>query len=278
MAEDTRHEIAKKKVVYEIPGAEAVIVRRDEVYRVTGAGPLTMDLYYPPGATPGVRHPAIVIVLGFSGARTPNPLGCPFKEMEWSISWGRLIAASGIVAIVYANREPEPDLQALLQHVRRHAEALGIDERRIGLLATSGNVPLALSMLMQERDRLACAVLGYGFMLDLDGSTGVAEAAAQWGFANASAGRLVDDVPQRVPLLVVRAGQDHFPHVNASIDRFMGKALERNLPVTLVNHSAGPHSFDLLDDSGTSRAIIRQMLAFMLQHLAAESPSAPRAR
>jgi hypothetical protein len=272
VAEDTRHEIATKKVVYEMPGTEAVTVRRDEVYRATGAGPLTMDLYYPPGAGTGARHPAIVIVLGFSGARTPNPLGCSFKEMEWSISWGRLIAASGIVAIVYANREPEADAQALLHYIREHAEALSIDQRRVGLFATSGHVPLALWLLMQERNHLACAVLGYGFMLDPDGSAGVAEAAAQWGFV-ASAGKSVDDLPEDVPLLVVRAGQDQFPQVNATIDRFVGTALERNLPVTLVNHATGPHSFDLLDDSDRSRAIIRQMLAFMRQCLQVASPS-----
>ena len=192
--------------------------------------------------------------------------------MEWSISWGRLIAASGIVAIIYANREPESDGLALLQYVREQAEVLGIDEHRVGLLATSGNVPLALSLLMHERDRLACAVLACGFMLDLDGSAGVAEAAAQWGFANASAGASVDDLPQDVPLLVVRAGQDQFPHVNATIDRFIGKALDRNLPVTLVNHATGPHSFDLFDDSDRSRAVIAQMLAFMQHSLHVAPP------
>src|SRR2546426_6961096 len=53
------------------------------------------------------------------------------------------------------------------------------------LFRSSGNVPNALSVLMQSgQDYLKCAVLCYGFMLDLGGSTAVADAAKQVGFVN----------------------------------------------------------------------------------------------
>ena len=104
-------------------------------------------------------------------------------------------------------------------------------------------------------------------MLDLDGSTDIADAARTYGFPNPCAGKTVADLPQDTPLFIVRAGQDHFPHLNEAIDRFMVKALMRNLPVTLTNHRDGPHSFDTLHDSETSREIIRQILAFMRFHL-----------
>ena len=156
MSESTeRHPIAMKKVVYRIPGMESAVVRRDAPFG-TGADGVTMDRYYPLDAAHGARLPAVIVVLGYP-PRTPNPLGCQFKEMEWSVSWGQLIAASGMVAIFYTNREPEADLCALLHHVRQNAESLGIDERRIGLLATSGNAPVALSTLMQEARCLKCA-------------------------------------------------------------------------------------------------------------------------
>ena len=185
-----------------------------------------------------------------------------------SVSLGELAAASGIVAIVYTNREPVADIQALLQHVQANAAMLGVDGRRIGLWATSGSVPLALSVLMQEgRNRLKCAVLGYGFMLDLDGATGVAEASAKWGFVNPAAGKSVDDLPDHVPLFVVRAGREQFPHLNGAIDAFVLNALARNLPVTCVNHPDGPHAFDLFHDSEATREIITQMLRFMQFHL-----------
>ena len=185
-----------------------------------------------------------------------------------SVSWGQLAAASGLVAIAYANREPAADLDSLIQHVRQNAPALGIDANRIGVFACSGNVPLALWALMQEgRDFLKCAALLYGFMLDLDGATGVAEAAQTFRFSNPNAGKSIDDLPPAVPLFIVRAGQEQFPHLNDSIDRCLAQALTRNRPITFVNHATGPHAFDLLQDSETSREIIRQVLNFLRSQL-----------
>ena len=60
------------------------------------------------------------------------------------------MAASGLVAIAYTNREPAADLHTLLDYVRQNSESLGIDETRIGLWSSSGNVPLALSVLIHE--------------------------------------------------------------------------------------------------------------------------------
>ena len=261
-----------------VAGSEGVIVERDLPFHVGEHGSLVMDVYRPPDAASSVARPAVIIVAGFSGAK-PGPLGCAFKDMEWSVCWGRLIAASGMTAIFYTNREPVADLRALLAHVRGNAAALGVDPDRLGLFAMSGNTPVALAALMEEGregrerpegregqddgKRLRCAVLSYGFTLDLDGATAVADASAQWGFVNAAAGKDAGDLPSAVPLLVVRAGQDQFAGLNAALDRFVAKALERNLPLTLVNHPTGSHSFDLLDDTDASRIVIRQMLAFL---------------
>jgi hypothetical protein len=257
-----------KRVLYHPAGVDAVTIQRDVAYRATDAGALTMDLYHPAGAAIGGRSPAVVIVAGFPDPGVERSVGCKFKEMESCISWGRLMAASGCVAITYTNREPAADLHALLEHIRQNAASFGIDENRVGVWASSGNVPLALSALMQDAGKsLKCAVLCYGYMLDLDGGTGVAEAATQWRFVNASAGKSVDDLPQDLPLFIVRAGQDAMPGLNDALDRFLAHALTRNLPVTLTNHRTGPHAFDLSDDSETCREIIRQVLAFMRFHL-----------
>jgi acetyl esterase/lipase len=177
-----------------------------------------------------------------------------------------------MVAITYANREPMADLHALIDHVRQNARLLGIDSDRIGVWASSGNVPLALSLLMQrEHVHPKCAVLCYGYMLDLDGATGVADAAGLFKFTNPNGGQSADDLALHLPLFIARAGADQMPHLNASIDRFVAAALARNLPITVTNHSTGPHAFDLFDDSATSRAVIRQILVFLRFHLLARA-------
>lgn len=264
------HDITKKRVVYQIPGIDAVTIRRDVEYRVTDAGVLTMDLYYPPDSKSEARIPAVVFVSGYPDPGFQKMVGCKMKEMESYISWGQLAAASGLVAITYTNREPVTDIHALLQYVRQNAAVLGIDENRIGVWACSGNVPLALSVLMQEdREYLKCAVLCYGCMLDLDGYTHMAEASKMWGFVNPCAGKSVEDLPHDIPLFIARAGQDEMPHLNETLDRFLAKAVTCNLPTTFVNHPEAPHAFDVSHDSEASREIIRQILAFMQFHLLA---------
>jgi hypothetical protein len=261
-------DLAKMTVLYTIPGVETVTVRRDEPYRMTESGPLTLDVYSPPDAAIGARLPAVLIVYGYSDAGFPNVFGMKFKDVGFTVSWAKLIAASGMVAILYSNREPVEDLESVLEYVRAHAARLGIDESRIGLWAGSGNVPLALWLLMQrERTYVKCAVLCYGFMLDLHGATAVADMQKTFRFANPGAGKSVDDVRGDVPLLIVRSGRDQFAGINGSIDVFMSSALQKNLPLTLINHADAPHAFDLFHDSDASREIIRQILRFMRFHL-----------
>lgn len=271
MSQETeRHEITKKRVVYQMPGMEGVTIRRDVEYRVSDAGALTIDLYYPPASKPGAMTPAVVFVLGYSDVGFQRMLGCKQKEMESYISWAQLAAASGLVAITYSTTEPATDVRALLQYVRQNAAELGIDASSIGVWACSGNGPNALSVLMREAENnLRCAVLCYPIMLDLEESTSVAEAASQWGFANPCAGKSIADLRQDIPLFIVRAGRDQTPKLNETIDRFLVAALSRNLPIRFANLSQAPHSFDVMDDTETSREVIREILAFMKSHLLA---------
>src|SRR5438128_6199183 len=91
MSQDTQQDhISKKRVVYTMPGVDAVTVRRDEEYRVTDAGALTMDLYYPPDSKSGTRTPAVIFVTGFSDEGANRILGCTLKEMGSYLSWGQL--------------------------------------------------------------------------------------------------------------------------------------------------------------------------------------------
>jgi hypothetical protein len=274
----TPETIAARTVVFDLPGTEAVTVRPDVEYGPAGDGALTLDVYHPPGRPDGERVPAVLFVTGYADAGMQKVLGCRFKDMGSAVSWARLTAACGVAAITYANREPSSDLTAVLSYVRRNGPSLGVDGDRVGVWACSGHVPTALSLLMQESTAfLKCAVLCYGYTLDIDGSTLVADAARTFGFFNACAGKSVEALPRALPLFVARAGRDECPGLNAALDRFLVHALARNLAVTLVNHPEGPHAFDLFHDSEPTRVIIRQILAFMTDHLRAATRHPPRA-
>jgi hypothetical protein len=266
MTADRRHEAARRPVRYDLPETRDARIEKGIPYR-SGSDSLTLDLYH------AVRRdgpsPSVLLVTGLSDIGATRMLGCRINETDSYISWGRLIAASGLTAITYTTAaEPVDNTADVLEHLRTHGRELGIDVARVGLHATSSHVPNALGQVIRDRDRIACAVLSYGFMLDLDDQTGVAEAQKTWRFVNPAAGRSVADLSPNVPLFVVRAGRDQFPGVNQSIDAFARHALRENLPMTIVNHPTGMHAFDLEEDSEASRQIIGQMLAFLRTSLA----------
>jgi hypothetical protein len=251
MTEDERRaQVAAKTAVLTLPGMEDLEVRRDLPY--AGREGVSFDLYLPaPAAAP---PPLVLFTFGFPDPRFAQGL----RTMGAYRSWGRLLAASGMAAIAYSYRDPVADTAALLGHVREHARELGLDATRVALWAASGNVPTALHLLMtQAPDAFRAAVLLYGYMLEVPAE------AERYGLGVPARGRTIDDLPAGVPLYVVRAGSDATPGLNASLDHFVGAALARNLPLTVANYPAGPHSFDLFDDSDASRTHIRAVLAFL---------------
>ena len=263
-------DIFTRRVCLQLDGMNAVTVRRDISYGLRDPR-LSMDVYYPLAEQDYDRWPAVIIVAGYPGTMEPRRTPLTYKEIGWTVSMCQLIAVSGMVAIAYTNQDPVADLRALQDHIHKNAVSLRIDPARVGVVAVSGNVPTALTTLMQDARRTpACAVFGYGCLLDLDGATDVAGAAKQFGFANPGAGLTFADLRRDIPLLITRAGRDQVPAMNASIDSFIRQGLQENLPITFVNHAEGPHAFDLFDDSRTSRDILRQTLRFLQQHLAPE--------
>jgi len=261
-----RNESLKMRVVYQVPGMDEVVIQQNTEYRTVDDVPLVMDVYYPPGVASESRFPAVIFVSGYADSTIIKMLGVKLKEMGQYTRWGRLAAASGLVALVYEAKAPDIDIQELIGYVRHNAALLKVDENRIGIWSCSGNVPTALSVLMKDPRTIKCAVLYYGYMLDWDDSRLVAEAAERVGFVNPCEGKTFDDLPQDVPMFIARAGRDD-PSLNKTIEHFLSEALSRNMPIVFANHRDGRHAFDVLDDTVASRAIIRQTLQFMQTHL-----------
>lgn len=265
MGETTaRHPITLKRIVRSLEGMERIEVTRNVTYH-EGLG---LDAYHP-GRSQDEAAPAVVIVAGYRDVGVPLTLGCNFREMEFIVSLAQLIAASGMAAIAYSTSAPAGDAGRVVDYITRSAGELRIDPARLGIWAASGNVPVALGLLMERRPGIRAAVLSNGYTFDGPHGAAVAEAAATYRFVNATAGKTARDLPTDLPMFVVRCGRDENPGLNDALDRFATDALEENLPITLVNHAAAPHGFEVNDETALSRHVLDEMVAFMRFHLGA---------
>ncbi len=260
-------EMIRMRVVVQVPGMDAVEVRRDLVYRTASGQPLHMDVYRAPG--PSRPRPAVILVHG-----GPIPrIGA--KNMGVFISYGELLAASGFVAVTFDHRFLAPnrltdaseDVAGLIAHIRADDGSLGIDPERLALWAFSGGGPL-LAAPLQERPSWLRAVVAYYAVLDLrEPPPGADDGLGPEQRRDFSAVLgLGDDARSAPPLLIARAGLDH-PWLNDGIDRFVQAALTRGAQLDLLNHPDGRHGFDILDDDARSAQIIRRTLAFLQDHL-----------
>ncbi len=233
-------------------------VRSDIAY---GADGRQFDVFYPEDR--GQRPPLVVFVFGISDRGFAARFGCRMKDLEPYRSWARLLASEGMASVLYSSEEPVADSVSLLQYLRQHGAELGVDERRIGIWSCSGNVPNALNVLAQEQ--ASCAVLFYGFTMDLDGATAVADASAQFGFVDP---RLPPErLPAATPLMLIKAGKDEFPGLNEGIDSFLATCRHRGGECDLLEYAEGMHAFDLLDASAPSQEVVRSSVDYLLGRL-----------
>ncbi len=258
------------RVAYALPGETDVVVRADLPYVSASDAANSFDLYVPPGDSTG-KHPLLLVVFGIPDAAMERVIGRRLKNTSYLQSWGRLLAAAGMLAVVPGSAAPEDDMPALLAHLREHADVLGIDRQRIGLLAWSGHGPMALALLRASvgAEPLRCLGLLNPYTLDRPGETRLAETVRSYGMTYPIGGMAASELPADVPLFVVRAGQDVFPFINEAIDALVADALQLNLPLTLLNLPHAAHSFDMSVGDPQAAAAIAALLDFLGLHLQA---------
>lgn len=235
-----KFDVTKISSVYKPPGLERV-TRASETYKTDGETALRLDIYYPPEFDRKKRLPVVVFNNGVGA------MGIP----DWRIyqDWARMVAVNGLIGVNYQARRQHAmeDSEDLLAFLRERGISLGLDVDRMGIWTCSGNVTVGLPLMMApERGYIRCAVIYYG---------------------------MPDDLPEPrsdLPLLLVRAGLDSFP-LNRNIGRFASLAMERDLPLELINFVSGHHAFDAVDDTDQSRDIIRHTLAFLKLNLNADT-------
>jgi len=256
-------------VAYKVPGMEDVIVKNDIPYLTTPESSLKMDVYYPPKFDFKSKIPAVVIVLGYTDEAGKKLLGSKFKSVPWYVSWCRIIAASGMAAIMYESVNPVTDIVSLSGYVKSNADKLQIDATRIGAYSCSAHTPTAMAYILNSSNSLfKCAVNYYGLILkeNYEFQSKIDTLSQNMGFSTPKISE-PESWRKDVPILIVTAGKDYVPYINPSNADFVAKAITQNLPVTLINYPTGQHGFDALDDNETTRMIIKTTLEFWKFHL-----------
>lgn len=271
------NELLKKRIVYVIRGMEQARVVENRVYKTVDEGDLLLDVYYPTEVRDGERRPAVLFVHGLG----PAELVKHIKNSGQYVSWGQLMAASGLIAITFNHRSPDEhiswgdvagDVDDLVGYVRQSAEELRIDKERLAIWTCSAGVPLGIrSALLGTPAFVKCLVAYYG-PLDLQ------ELQADWELTadevrEFSATTYLEEHAERLaPMLIAKAGLDH-PALNASIDHFIREASMKNVALDFMTHPGGQHAFDVLDDVARSREIIQRTVEFLKTYLISPSIS-----
>ncbi|HYE74974.1 MAG TPA: alpha/beta hydrolase [Blastocatellia bacterium] len=266
----TFEEIVAMPVVYRVPGMDKVKIEKNLKYTSVNNPHLLMDVYTPPNLAKGERRPAVLFIHGGAGAES--------RPKDWGIyiSWGKLIAASGLVGVTFTHRlgypkpllgESESDVRAAIDYVRANADSLNVDKDRICLAAYSAGGPM-LSMAMREKpDYVRCLVAFYAFLDVQQSDLHQQHEKAEMVKAFSPITYLDKDANKIAPMFIARAGLDEIPTMNDSIDRFISKAIASNANLTIANHPHGVHGFDNQNDDERSREIIRSAIGFMKEHL-----------
>ncbi|GCE25021.1 hypothetical protein KDA_05050 [Dictyobacter alpinus] len=273
-----------RPVVYTIPGMEQAKVQANLTYKTVEDIELKLDIYYPANHEKQSLLPAVVLIHGDG----PVDFLKNIKDMDQYTSWAKLIAASGLIAVVANHRSTENlnnvvgvanDVDDLITYIREHHKRLHINASRLGIWTCSGGAPFALRAALHETPAFIRAVVCYYGFVELKayyqglyGDSNEEQSAhapefTEEDFDEFSGSDLLSHrIRNSAPFFIARAGLD-YPELNTALDLFIGEALSQNVALTVMNHPSGQHSFDILDSDARTEEIIETTLEFLQTHL-----------
>jgi len=256
-------------IVYKVDGMDKVKVFENLKYTKSDDANILLDVYQPPNLAKTEKRPAVIFIHG--GVKTE------YTPKDWGIftSWGRFIAASGLVGVTFTHRLEYPnkslenaaqDVRAAIEYVRANADKYNVDRDRICLIAFSAGGPMLTTAMRGDTPFVKCLVGFYSFLdIRQSGYKQTEDSAALDKFSAVS--YLETEAKNLPPIFIARAGRDEIPTMNDSIDSFIKEAISKNIALNFANHPNGVHGFDNQTNDERSREIVREAVEFMKIHL-----------
>jgi len=259
-------ELHQKRIVYQIPEMEDVVCHKGEIYYSVDSVELEADIYTPPDLSRSSKLPLVILTNNYPETFWNNS-SVTHKDWQMIISWSKLIAASGMVAVAYQTKYSPSEADSLISYLSRNAAKFNIDINRMAVFGCSANALAAQSLTQNDEYNIKCATFYYGLLLTPDQKYyAELDTLSSYGFYFSGL-RKISKIPKNIPLMVVRAGMDQYDIMKKTTDHFVAEAIRSNAQLTFINYSEGQHDFDVLDDTENSRIIIKQTVDFLTTHL-----------
>jgi dienelactone hydrolase len=231
--------LAAQGLVIPVPDSASVSLMVDSFTTSTGER-RQFDMRRP--ATRSSLAPVVVFV---------NVIGPSLRTWPGYVAWARLVTERGLASVLYEGTPynsaltapqniaaQQATLDSLIAAVTARGRNVGIDGTNVVLWAASANTSLGTpAALGRDHPSIKGYVLYYG------------------------AGSVADPRLD-VPVFIGRAGLDN-PGLNRDLDSLSRKLTRAGVALTVVNHPAGRHGFDLQDSTAVTADVIRQTLDFM---------------
>jgi acetyl esterase/lipase len=267
------NELLQARIAYRVPEMELVDVASDNIYKIIDGEPLMFDVYRPFDGDDRARLPAVIFVHG----EGPPEVVKTARSWGQYVSWGQLIAKSGMAAVIFNHRSSDQyaqvrdagaDVDDLIAYVLENAERYGIDATRLAVWTCSAGGPYALRAALNASPQYVQCIVAYYAICDvLHLAEEPSSTLDEQTLEEFSPYYFINQYPERVPPLFVAKAELDQPHINRSLDRFSQRAEDNGVIVERVTHQSGRHGFDVIDEDDTTREIIRRTVHFLKLHL-----------
>ena len=216
---------------------DLIEVKSNIIYK-ENKGKYLFDICYPFDFLRYKKYPTVILISGGSG--TSLKLNEKFKN--GFLSWGRLLAASGLLTIQFNwNYKNPDDIVDLINFIRSNADKYKVNSNHLSTFSFSRGVGKSFDKIVRENTGYLKSMVFY------------------YGKISPTLSHKKLTLP---PIFIVMAGRDKFFNHDCN-DKFVSTMKRNGNDIKLVSHLTGEHAFDIRNNDMRSVEIIKQTVEFL---------------